>query len=166
MYGERRDRGDRDRGFDRGGDRGGGFRGNFGGGGGFQNNNNRFAPVREGDEIDVKIEAVGEKGDGIAKKQGFVLFVPKTKAGDEVRIKVTRVLKNAGFAEVIGAASGPIAGSDAPAQQHQRPAKKQEEEFNPKTEDDSENFGEPEAEEVTEESDDDEDENSEEKQEE
>ncbi len=64
----------------------------------------RFAPVKEGDELDVKIEAVGEKGDGIAKKQGFVLFVPNAKTGDEVRIKVTRVLRNAGFAEVIGAA--------------------------------------------------------------
>jgi predicted RNA-binding protein with TRAM domain len=60
-----------------------------------------FAPVREGDELDVKIEAVGEKGDGIAKKQGFVLFVPGTKEGDEVKVRVTRVLRNAGFAEVI-----------------------------------------------------------------
>jgi len=65
----------------------------------------RFAPVREGDELDVKIEAVGEKGDGIAKKQGFVLFVPGTKEGDEVRVRVTRVLRNAGFAEVIKGAS-------------------------------------------------------------
>ena len=29
------------------------------------------APVNVGDELDVKIEAVGEKGDGIAKKEGF-----------------------------------------------------------------------------------------------
>ena len=35
----------------------------------------RFAPVNVGDELDVKIEAVGEKGDGIAKKEGFVLFL-------------------------------------------------------------------------------------------
>ena len=60
-----------------------------------------FAPVREGDELDVKIEAVGEKGDGIAKKQGFVLFVAGTKTGDEVRVRVTKVLRNAGFAEVL-----------------------------------------------------------------
>jgi predicted RNA-binding protein with TRAM domain len=110
----------------------------------------------------VKIEAVGEKGDGIAKKQGFVLFVPKTKAGDEVRVRVTRVLKNAGFAEVIGNASAPIASSEAPRQKPQ----KKEEEFNPKTEDDSENFGEEaEAEEVAEQSDDAFDENAEETQE-
>ena len=37
-----------------------------------------FAPVREGEELDVKIEAVGEKGDGIAKVKGFVLFVPNS----------------------------------------------------------------------------------------
>ena len=152
MYGDRGYGGDRG---DRGGHRGG-YGG--GGGGGFRSQDqNRFAPVKEGDEIDVKIEAVGEKGDGIAKKQGFVLFVPKTKAGDEVRIKITKVLKNAGFAEVIGQAQS------TPVSEH-KPARKQEEEFNPKTEDDSESFGE-EAEEVAEESDDDTDENSEENQE-
>ena len=68
--------------------------------GGFKPRN--FAPVKVGDELDVKIEAVGEKGDGIAKKDGFVLFVPSTKQGDEVRIRVTRVLQKVGFAEVVG----------------------------------------------------------------
>ncbi len=69
-------------------------------GGGFRPRN--FAPVKVGDELEVKIEAVGEKGDGIAKKDGFVLFVPGTKQGDNVRIRVTRVLQKVGFAEVAG----------------------------------------------------------------
>lgn len=64
-------------------------------------------PVEVGDELDVTIEAVGEKGDGIAKKQGFVLFVPNTKQGDNVRIRVTKVLRKVGFAEVVGAGSAP-----------------------------------------------------------
>ena len=64
-----------------------------------------FAPVKVGDELTVKIEAVGEKGDGIAKKDGFVLFVPGTKQGDEVKIRVTRVLQKVGFAEVVGEGS-------------------------------------------------------------
>src|SRR3989338_9346520 len=68
-----------------------------------------FAPVKVGEEIDVKIEAVGEKGDGIAKKNGFVLFVPGVKAGEEVRIKVTKVLRKVGFAEVVGKGSAPAA---------------------------------------------------------
>ena len=64
----------------------------------------RNPPVNVDEEIDVKIEAVGEKGDGIAKKDGFVLFVPGVKEGDEVRIKVTKVLRKVGFAEVVGSA--------------------------------------------------------------
>ncbi|MBI2557942.1 TRAM domain-containing protein [Candidatus Woesearchaeota archaeon] len=75
-----------------------------GGRGSFRPRN--FAPVKVGDELSVKIEAVGEKGDGIAKKDGFVLFVPSTKQGDEVKIRVTRVLQKVGFAEVVGEKSG------------------------------------------------------------
>lgn len=62
---------------------------------------NNDAPVEIGEELDVKIEAVGEKGDGLAKKDGFVLFVPGTKQGDEVKIRVTKVLRKVGFAEVV-----------------------------------------------------------------
>ncbi len=81
-----------------------------GGGGG-------FAPVKVGDEIDVKIEAVGEKGDGIAKKDGFVLFVPNTKEGDEVRIRITKVLRKVGFADVVGDAQGTPESSEKPAEE-------------------------------------------------
>ena len=34
----------------------------------FRPNRSFTAPVRVGDELEVKIDAVGEKGDGIAKK--------------------------------------------------------------------------------------------------
>lgn len=61
----------------------------------------RDAPVREGDEIEVTIEAIGEKGDGLAKVSGYVLFVPGTKAGDVVKIRVTKTLARVGFAEVV-----------------------------------------------------------------
>lgn len=72
--------------------------------GGFDSRRRSFVPVKVGDEFDVTVEAVGEKGDGIAKKEGFVLFIPNTKQGDNVRIKVTRVLRRVGFAEVVGSA--------------------------------------------------------------
>ncbi len=62
----------------------------------------RNAPVNVGDEIEVTIEAVGEKGDGLAKKDGFVLFVPNAKKGEKVKVRITRVLKKVGFAEVVG----------------------------------------------------------------
>jgi predicted RNA-binding protein with TRAM domain len=72
---------------------------------GFKERGGGFAPVHVGEEVDVKIEAVGEKGDGIAKVKGFVLFVPNTKQGDEVKIKITKVLRKVGFGEVVGAGS-------------------------------------------------------------
>ena len=62
---------------------------------------NRDAPVKEGEKYDVFINSVGGKGDGIAKIKGFVLFVPNTKEGDYVQVLVKKVLKNAGFAEVV-----------------------------------------------------------------
>ncbi len=67
-----------------------------------------FAPVNVGDEINVKIEGVGEKGDGIAKVKGFVIFVPGAKTGEEIKIKVTKVLRKVAFGEVAGAATGEI----------------------------------------------------------
>ena len=76
-------------------------------------NGQSFVPIREGDEIDVTIEAVGEKGDGLAKKDGFVIFVPNTKQGDKVRIRITRVLRKVGFGEVVGQAE---ATEEAPAE--------------------------------------------------
>src|SRR3989344_2560354 len=83
-----------------GGNRSGGFRPRPGGSMGAPT-----APVRVGEELDVKIEAVGEKGDGIAKKNGFVLFVPGVKEGQELRIRVTKVLRKVGFAEAVGSKS-------------------------------------------------------------
>jgi predicted RNA-binding protein with TRAM domain len=84
--------------------------------------NFRVPPVREGEELDVAIEAVGEKGDGIAKKSGFVIFVPGAKAGQNVKIKVTKVLRKVAFAEVVGEASA------APKSQKKEEPKEDEEE--------------------------------------
>ncbi|RME54847.1 TRAM domain-containing protein, partial [Candidatus Woesearchaeota archaeon] len=67
-----------------------------------------YAPIKEGDEIDVKVVALGEKGDGIAKVKGFVVIVPEANEGDELRVRITRVLKKAAFAEVLGEAQGPV----------------------------------------------------------
>ena len=63
--------------------------------------NDQKAPVSEGETHTVSIKAVGEKGDGIARVGGFVLFVPGVKKGDYVKIKITKVLEKVGFAEVV-----------------------------------------------------------------
>ena len=50
-----------------------------------------FAPIKAGEEVDVTIESVGAQGDGVAKVKGFVIFVPGTKQGEKVKVKVTKV---------------------------------------------------------------------------
>jgi len=69
---------------------------------GFRGFPQKTAPVKVGDEIEVDIEAIGSKGDGIAKEKGFVVFVPNTKKGDHVKVRITKVLRNVGFAEKVG----------------------------------------------------------------
>ena len=82
----------------------------FGNRGNFNRDRDNFvpqqAPVKVGDELDATIEGVGEKGDGFTRKDGFVLFVPNVQKGDNVRIRVNKVLRKVGFAEVIGQATG------------------------------------------------------------
>lgn len=103
------------------------------------------APVKVGEELEVTIEAVGEKGDGIAKKNGFVLFVPNVKEGQKVRIRVTKVLRKVGFAEVVGAGTAAAEGSEeavegtesAPAEEAPAAEEPAEE-----SSEDSEDFGE------------------------
>lgn len=119
--------------------------GNRGFGGRDNQDFGRTPPVKEGEELDVRIEAVGEKGDGVAKKDGFVLFVPNVKEGDEVRIRVTKVLRKVGFAEVIGQAQGPIA-SSSPAPRprsaaEEKAAEMREVEQTARQMEDSEDFG-------------------------
>jgi len=58
-------------------------------------------PVEEGEIYDVTIEDIARQGDGIARIEGFVVFVPGTKVGDEVRIKIERVLSKYGFASLV-----------------------------------------------------------------
>jgi len=77
--------------------------------------NEGYTPVKMGDVFSVKIDAVGDKGDGICRKEGFVLVVPGTKKGDKVKIRVTKVLKSVGFAEVIGKAEDEVKKEDVDA---------------------------------------------------
>jgi len=102
-------------------------------------------PINIGDEIDVHIEAVGEKGDGLAKVKGFVLFVPNTKEGEDCRVKVTRVLRKVGFAEKIGEAQGTPVQEEMPREKKTEGSAAEEPHY-----EDTEDFGE---EEVSEEED-------------
>ena len=58
-------------------------------------------PIAVGEEYDVQIQAIGSKGDGVTKINGFVVFVPQTKVGSTVSIRIEKVLANFAFARVI-----------------------------------------------------------------
>ena len=59
------------------------------------------APVETGETYDVTIEDIAREGDGIGRVEGFVVFIPDTSVGDEVTIKVTKVLRKFAFGEKV-----------------------------------------------------------------
>jgi len=61
-------------------------------------------PVEIGKEYDVNIEETSRRGEGITRIKGLVTFVPNTKPGDHVRIRITRISRRFAEAEVVGEA--------------------------------------------------------------
>ena len=58
-------------------------------------------PVEVGKEYDVEITEISRRGDGIAKIQGFIIFVVGAKAGQKVKIKVTNVGPRFANAQIV-----------------------------------------------------------------
>jgi len=48
-------------------------------------------PVEAGKEYNVEVIELSRRGDGVAKIQGFIIFVKGSKVGDKVKIKVETV---------------------------------------------------------------------------
>lgn len=57
-------------------------------------------PVEEGKTYEVNIDDVGSKGDGIARVEGFVVFVPETDIGERVEVEINSVGRKFAFGEV------------------------------------------------------------------
>ncbi len=57
--------------------------------------------LAEGESYEVRIDAVGSKGDGIAKKDKYTIYVPNTAKGDVVKIKIKKITGNLAFAEFL-----------------------------------------------------------------
>jgi predicted RNA-binding protein with TRAM domain len=68
--------------------------------GGFRGGRFPPKPVKIGEEYEVEITESSQRGDGIARIEGLVVFVPKTKTGDHVRIRITRISRKFAEAEV------------------------------------------------------------------
>ena len=89
---------------------GGGYRGERGYGGGYGGRSGggfggtrpfRPAPVKVGEEFEVKIESMSKRGDaGVAKVEGLVIFVAGTNVGDSAKIRITKVGRGYATAEI------------------------------------------------------------------
>ncbi|WP_338740676.1 23S rRNA (uridine(2552)-2'-O)-methyltransferase [Haloplanus salilacus] len=57
------------------------------------------APVTSGDEFTVEVVDEGREGDGIARVDGFTVFVPDADVGEEVEVRIDDVKPRFAFAE-------------------------------------------------------------------
>ena len=77
-------------------------RGRFGGGGRFGGPK----PVEAGKEYDVQVTEISRKGDGVARIQGFIIFVKGGRVGQKTRVRVTHVGDRFATAETIRGGGG------------------------------------------------------------
>ncbi len=54
--------------------------------------------IHVGEDFDVKIEEIGHNGDGVVKIEGYTVFVKNTEVGEEVKIKINKVLRTIAWA--------------------------------------------------------------------
>lgn len=78
------------------GQRRGGFRGRS------ERGESAPKPVEMGKEYDVDIQEISRRGEGVARIEGLVIFVPNAKQGQHVKIRVTRISGRFAEGEVIG----------------------------------------------------------------
>jgi len=57
--------------------------------------------IEEGETYELRIESVGRKGDGIARVDKFMIFVPGTAKGDIVRAKIKKISGTLAFSEIV-----------------------------------------------------------------
>ena len=85
-------------------------------------------PGQVGDVVDVTVEAVASKGDGIAKKDGFVVFVKDAKQGQTVNVKITDVRARFAIGELTSETPSAPAAAAAPAPEQPSPEEPSDEE--------------------------------------
>jgi predicted RNA-binding protein with TRAM domain len=60
-----------------------------------------IAPVKENQEVELVIADIGSRGDGIARIQSYMIFVPKSKIGERVKVRIVSVREKFAVAERI-----------------------------------------------------------------
>jgi 23S rRNA (uracil1939-C5)-methyltransferase len=76
------------------------------------------APVRMDDELDLRIESLAYGGNGVARLNGFVVFVRHGLPGDVVRARVTKVKRNHAEAQALEVVEAGAPRVDAPCEHY------------------------------------------------
>jgi predicted RNA-binding protein with TRAM domain len=93
-----------------------GNRGGFGSRGGSGGFGSLKKPVEVGKEYNVTISDTSRRGEGIAKIDGFVIFVPGTKMGQSARIKVTQVSERFASGQIVESSSSAAPAASQPTE--------------------------------------------------
>ncbi len=59
-------------------------------------------PVEVGKEYEVDIQEISRRGEGVARIEGLVIFVPNASQGQHVKVRVTLISNRFAEAEVVG----------------------------------------------------------------
>ena len=91
-----------------------GQRGGYGNRGGYRRSSGSFnKPVEVGKEYNVSISETSRRGDGIAKIDGFVVFVSGARQGQNVKIRITQVSERFASGQVVEGSAAPASESSA-----------------------------------------------------
>ena len=58
-------------------------------------------PVKEGETHELTCEGIGDKGDGICRKDKFVIIVPGALIDKTYNVRITRVTARVAFGEIV-----------------------------------------------------------------
>ena len=61
----------------------------------------RTLPVKVGDQIDVMVERLGYRGEGVARHQGVAVFVEGVLPGERAAVRIVRVARSHAFAKAL-----------------------------------------------------------------
>jgi len=55
--------------------------------------------LQEGQELDVEIQSVSKRGDGVVRMGRYIMYVPRGKPGQKVKVRITRISGSIVFTE-------------------------------------------------------------------
>jgi translation initiation factor 2 subunit 2 len=57
--------------------------------------------LQEGQELDVEIQSVSKRGDGVVRMGRYIMYVPRSKPGQKLKIRITRISGSIVFTEHV-----------------------------------------------------------------